>query len=138
MELQEILDEAAAIGAKKKYIRKKRVVPKEEREQIVFATWLMRKGILFTASANGGARHPFEALKLKRMGVSPGFPDIFIAVPKGPYHGLFIEMKRIQGGFVSDYQKEWLASLNEKGYRAVVCRGFEAAIKETEHYLSLS
>ncbi len=118
--------------------KKKRIVPKEEREQIVFATWLTRSNILFTASANGGYRNPFEALKFKRMGVSPGFPDICIPIPKGQYHGLFIEMKRRDGGVVSPYQKEWLESLNNYGYKAVVCHGFEQAIKETEQYLSLS
>ena len=42
---------------------------------------------------NGGSRHKIEAGKLKAMGVKPGVPDLALLVPKGPYNGLFIELK---------------------------------------------
>lgn len=76
-----------------------------------------------------------EAKRLKREGVQPGFPDLFLAVPHKGYHGLFIEMKSMTGR-ASSLQKVWLSALEGQGYRAVICQGFEAAKKEIEEYLS--
>ena len=113
-------------------------IPTETQEQIKLATWLSKQGIKFTASANGGSRSYLEAAKLKRMGVSAGFPDIFIPIPSGPYHGLLIELKREIGGKVSDSQICWLQYLREKGYYAEVCKGFEEAKEVVLQYLSLT
>lgn len=87
------------------------------------------------ACPNGGSRHPIEAANLKRQGVKAGVPDVFLPVPRGGYHGLFIEMKRKKGGRLSPEQRVWLDLLNRLGYRAVVCNGFEAARTEIETYL---
>lgn len=95
-------------------------------------------GIKFYAVGNGGSRHPWEALKLKRMGTKPGVPDLCIPLAKEPYHGLYIELKRVKGGKVSEPQKEWIAYLNESGYLASVCNGFEAAKELVLHYLNLT
>lgn len=83
--------------ATRKAFQLKVQVPKEDHEQICLASWLDRKGILFTASANGGSRYMAEAVKLKRMGVKAGFPDITIPIARKGYHGLYIELKRISG-----------------------------------------
>ncbi len=115
----------------------KSTVPHESYEQIKLATWLWKKGIKFTASANGGSRNAIEGAKFKRMGVSPGFPDVEIPLPVKPYHGLYIELKRVKGGKVSDVQQEWLDYLNDKGYYACVAKGFEHAKEIVEWYLSL-
>ncbi len=66
-----------------------------------------------------------------------GFPDIFVYEPRGQYHGLAIEMKRQQGGKVSEAQRECLAELTARGYLAVVCRGFQEAKKTVDEYLKL-
>ncbi len=116
--------------------RTKAAVPKEDYEQIKLAVWLAQKGIRFTASANGGKRNLLEALKFKRMGVSPGFPDVEIPLPLGSYHGLYIELKRVSGGKLSANQIEWLNYLTEKGYYAVCARGFDEAKEIVLHYLS--
>lgn len=113
------------------------LIPKEDREQMLFVTWLNKKGIRVAASANGGYRNFLEALKFKRMGVSAGFPDLFIPLISGEYHGLFIEMKRSKGGVISENQKEWLAYLKSQNYYADVAYGFDDAVKITEQYLSL-
>jgi hypothetical protein len=107
----------------------KAAIPHEACEQIKFTTWLLRTypEIKFTSSANGGRRSLSEGVKFKRMGVSAGFPDMEIPFPVKPYHGLYIEFKRISGGVVSEVQKEWLDYLNGKGYYAVVAKGFDAA-----------
>ena len=75
---------------------------------------------------NGGSRHPVEALHLKRMGVKPGVPDLFLPYPVKPYHGLWIEMKS-QGGRPTALQKDWIEYLRSAGYAAYVCMGFSAA-----------
>lgn len=104
----------------------------------MLATWMTKHGILFAASANGGSRNWLEALKLKRMGVSSGFPDLFIPIPTKDWHGFFIEMKREKGGVVSDQQKYWLNELTKKGYLAIVCRGFNEAKQKVMEYLEIS
>ena len=83
---------------------------------------------------NGGSRHPAEAVTLKRMGVKPGVPDLFLPYPVNGYSGLWIEMKA-EKGRPTALQKEWLEWLNQQGYRAVVCHGAESAIYEIERYL---
>ena len=42
---------------------------------------------------NGGSRNQLEARNLKLQGVKSGVPDICLPVPRGKYHGLYIEMK---------------------------------------------
>jgi VRR-NUC domain len=77
-------------------------------------------------------------MKLKRMGVSAGFPDIEIPLPiPGLYHGLYIELKRQKGGFLSDAQLDWLKYLNGQGYHAVRANGFEEAKQVVLDYLAL-
>lgn len=75
---------------------------------------------------NGGTRNPAEAVHLKRMGVKPGVPDLFLPFPVGDFHGLFIEMKSQQGRPTA-CQREWIEYLRSVGYAAYVCHGFEAA-----------
>jgi hypothetical protein len=65
------------------------------------------------------------AVKLKKLGVVPGIPDLMI-----PAWKIFIEMKRTSGGVVSPAQKEIMAYLERVGYRCFVCKGAtEASIK---------
>ena len=84
---------------------------------------------------NGGHRSITEAIRFKAEGVKAGVPDLCLPVPLHGYHGLYIEMKR------SDHknkpttkQEEWQSFLNEKGYRSVVCYGYEEAVKEIQRY----
>lgn len=112
--------------------------PTEEVEQIKLAVWLAKMGIRFTASANGGKRNYWEAVKFKRMGVSAGYPDIEVPLPSGPYHGLYLELKRQSGGKISAQQQDWLNYLNEKGYWAKVAYGFEDAKRIVLEYLAFT
>ena len=116
----------------------KNSLPLEQEEQIKFSSWLTKEGIRHTASANGEKRNLMIALKLKRMGVSPGFPDICIPIPSGCYHGLYIELKRQKGGKLSTEQINWLEFLRERGYYADVAFGFEEAKKIVLYYLGLT
>jgi len=57
-------------------------------------------------------------------------------VPRKPWHGLVIEMKRIGEGVVSPEQADWLNRLNAQGYRALVCYGWHDAKTIIEQYLT--
>lgn len=72
------------------------------------------------AVPNGGKRNRITAMKLKAEGVRSGVPDLFI-----PSLFLFIEMKKPEGGKVSDNQKIWIEYLNQVGFKAFVANGFE-------------
>lgn len=118
------------------YIRN--LVPTEEQEQILLASWLTKKGIAFYHVGNGGYRSIREGIKLKRMGVSPGVPDICIPIPSGGYHSLYIELKRSKGGRLSSAQIWWLDFLRKKNFYADVANGFEEAQKIVLYYLQLT
>ncbi len=88
------------------------------------------------AVPNGGHRNKVTASKLKREGVSPGYPDLIVDVPAGGFHGLRIEMKSLTG-FPSREQKQWIERLREHGYRAEVCRGADQAWRLICDYLGI-
>lgn len=85
---------------------------------------------------NGGYRDKREAAKLKAMGVRPGFPDLNLLVARGRYKGLFIELKKLKGGVVSEEQENWIQHLNSQGFCATVCRGWEEAVTVIRLYLN--
>lgn len=85
---------------------------------------------------NGGSRNLKEAANLKRQGVRAGVPDLCLPVPRGSFHGLYIELK-YGANKPTDLQKEWLKKLSQQGYAVSVCYGWEAASKVIEHYINL-
>ena len=84
---------------------------------------------------NGGLRIKSVAYRLKKQGVRPGVPDLFLAVAKHGFFGLFIEMKS-KDGKVTKEQEIYLDILNEQGYKAVVCYGWNEAAKIIKEYLN--
>jgi len=110
--------------------------PLEHEEQSAFIKWCSMKGInMIFAIPNAAKRGWKTASMMKAEGMKAGVPDLFIAMPKNGYHGLFIEMKRIKGGSLSTEQKQWICELNRQGYKAEVCQGCDMAIKVIEAYL---
>ena len=116
--------------------------PSEEQEQAAVMEWaaIMERQIpelrLLFHIPNGAERHPAVAAKLKRQGVKAGVPDLFLPVARGGWHGLFVEMKKRQGGRVSDVQKQWIADLEGEMYRCVVAHGEEEACDVIFKYLT--
>lgn len=90
---------------------------------------------LLFAIPNGGKRDVVTAKLLKDEGVKAGVPDIFLAVPRKEFSGLFIEMKKRKGGVVSEKQANMIDLLNRNGYKAIVCHGAEEAVKQIVGYL---
>ena len=118
--------------------------PTEDAEQAALFRWAERAACtmpelrLLYAVPNGGYRHVTTAVNLKRTGVKAGVPDICLPVARGGCHALYIELKRVKGGKVSEAQREWQAALNAQGNMAVVCYGWEDARKVIENYLHYS
>lgn len=110
--------------------------PQEKDEQIAVIQFCSILGIPVFHIANGGSRNYLEAINLKRQGVKAGVPDLMIPMAMKGYNGLFIEMKRVKGGRVSDEQREWITLLNANGYLAVVCKGSGEAIDTIRNYIS--
>ena len=120
---------------------RRNTTPHEGEEQATLFKWAELKSgkrpelrLLFHIP-NGGSRGKAEAAHFKAEGVKPGVPDLFLPVARGPYHGLFIEMKRQKGGKISEAQKAWLEGLTMQGFLAAVCYGWKDAAELIENYL---
>lgn len=114
----------------------------EHDEQVALCRWWslyarthrFPESLLF-AIPNGGRRDAVTGARLKAEGVRAGVPDMFLAVPRKNAPGLFLELKKQQGGRVSENQKIMHAALTEAGYPVCVCRGWREASVEIEKYL---
>lgn len=134
--------------------RQASTIPLESAEQALLFAWAKANEYripaltMLFATANGGSRVltdvgsgkkiPLEAMALRRQGVKPGTPDIFLDVPSNGKHGLRIELKRKKGGVVSEEQKAWLSRYNAYGYTAIVCYGFDQARDAICAYLGIT
>jgi hypothetical protein len=66
-----------------------------------------------------------QAARLNAEGRKSGVPDLCLPVARQGHHGLFLEMKRLDGGRVTPEQAQWHNALRAEGYRVVVARGWE-------------
>lgn len=89
------------------------------------------------AIPNGGKRDKITAANLKAEGVKPGVPDIFLPIPKGPWHGLFIEMKKTKDYVISEDQLKWSKYLFEADYCDLYCFSFAEAKRNIIEYMNL-
>ena len=94
---------------------------------------------LLLAIPNGGARHIAVARKLKAEGVRAGVSDYLLAVPRGVYHGLFLELKAggpgIPKGRVSKEQMAFGDTVRAQWYSFGVAYGTDEAINLVDMYL---
>lgn len=115
----------------------------EHGHQVAVFMWAAQNAARFPclkwmfAIPNGGSRSRSQGALLKAEGVKPGVADICLPVPRGQYHGLFIEMKRVNGveSDVSPKQREFLLFAQEQGYFVRVAYGWEHAVTMLLHYL---
>lgn len=77
-------------------------------------------------------------LKLKKQGFRPGVPDLVLPIPRGGYAGLYLELKRRDGGRLAASQAGFVELLSRCQYRVRVAAGAEAAIAELRAYLELA
>lgn len=63
-----------------------------------------------------------------------GIPDISLPVPRGKYHGLYIELK-VGSNKPSDNQLKCIKMLQDQGHRVEVCYGWVQAAAIITDYL---
>ncbi len=106
----------------------------EHEEQKKFLEWFayayankgVNKGpVRILSLPNGGLRNIVVAKKMKDEGLKKGVPDLFI-----PEWLVFIEMKRVAGGRLSNAQKDWFEYLTLSGYTCILAHGADDAIKQ--------
>ena len=61
--------------------------------------------------------------------------DLFLALSSRGFHGLWIEMKAVKGGRLSQDQAEFIADMTAQGYMAICCKGADEAIGAIKSYL---
>ena len=118
--------------------------PTEHAEQVRVIEWSQTPFVrrkypeieMLYHTPNGGARDAVVGRRLKDAGTRRGIPDLFLPVPRQPFHGLYLELKRRDGGTVSDFQRWWIERLRAQGFRCEVCHGADAAIKAITEYLT--
>ena len=86
------------------------------------------------AVPNGSLRDIRVAVKLKAEGVRAGVSDLFLAVPRGKYHGCWLEMKSTEGR-LQDVQHDFLAEMIKLGYAGRIGYGADDAIRQLKEYL---
>jgi hypothetical protein len=128
------------------------LVPKEEDEAKFLMEWAHyriwhggRLSKILIAISNGaylGADPKTRAItmgKLKVRGVRPGVFDYLLPVPcwRLKIPGLWLELKRLRGGEVSQEQKDFEADMIALGWKTQVCKGWVAASEAIDRYLDL-
>ncbi len=115
----------------------------EQRLQEQFATWLDSLGVLHCASLAGVNLGKMAAIRMKRKGYRRGYPDTAILEPRGPYHGLFVELK-VQNTTKNEAQEHWQKELEKRGYKVLKVPGSfdfwqarEWLEKETTEFLKI-
>lgn len=115
-----------------------------EIQQAVMKWWaLAHRGLgvrherLLMAFPMQGQRTARNGARMKAEGMRAGLADMFAAVPRGTFHGLWIELKRPKPrGVVSQEQRDFLQSVYEQGYACKVCYGFGECTKAITEYLT--
>lgn len=116
------------------------MIPTEDEEQTFVFSWaetVLHKWPelkLMHHIPNGGKRSKSEAVRFRAMGVKAGVSDIFLPAARCGCHGLYIEMKALDGRTTKE-QEEWIAAVREQGYFGRACYGAEDAIRVIKWYL---
>lgn len=111
----------------------------EAREQMLVVShmYLRHPDVIFTSALGGiPAKSIQEAVRRKRLGYRKSWPDLTFLEPRGPYHGLLMELKKTGGRCDDRDQIDFLIEADKRGYKAVCCIGHKIAIKTIDEYLN--
>ena len=95
---------------------------------------LWADGVLYHIP-NEGKRSGRNGRGLVQTGLVCGVADLCLAVGRGGFHALYIEMKR-EGTYQRASQKAWEAGITKHGNKYVVCRSCEEFSEIVNDYLS--
>ena len=116
--------------------------PSEHEIQVAYFEWwawnAKRLGVpqcLCFAVPNGGLRKKGVAGKLKAEGVRAGTSDVFLLVPRGPFHGLVMEFKSRKGRPTPE-QLAFMTEARRRDYNGVFVYSTDEAIRVTSVYLT--
>jgi len=118
--------------------QRKNTTPTEFEEQCALVQYLELKGLRFTSIPNSTWTPSFaQKRKNVKSGLRPGLPDMLVLLPSVKLL-LWVEMKRMKGGSLSEDQEAWIEDLNMIGenVKAIVCRGAGEAIDMIEILLN--
>lgn len=112
---------------------KKPLPPTEDQEQMAVVEFLKIMGWQFTHISNETYSPSWSVkVRAKKLGVSPGFPDLVVMIPTGweqqPLQMAGIEMKRVRGSKISPEQLAWGELFRQAGIPWKVCKGAADAI----------
>ena len=106
----------------------------EDVGQMALVKWLRLMKIPVIHIANEGKRSFATASWLKSMGMRAGVADLFIARPRLPYAGYWIEMKKA-GKKPTELQDAFLSDMRFEGYKAEWFDDWVLAKESIEKYL---
>lgn len=120
-------------------------VEEKEQESFVEAMKVLYPDLKFRIGMEGARLPKGTRYKMKRQGMESGWFDIYIPMPKGNYHSLWIELKRSDakllkkdGNPVDERTKNQIEIwryLNDINHRAVFAFGAKQALKFVDCYL---
>lgn len=119
-------------------LTKKELVPLEREEHLALMKWIHLQPTIkdfVIHIPNEGKRSIIAGKFMVRMGLKAGVFDLFVAVPQGKYHGLWIELKRRKGFKISAEQLSWQALMRQKNYVAEFAYGWEHGREIIENYM---
>ena len=109
--------------------------PTEEQEARWLAKSLDDMGLFWTHVPNERVRK-IEAIRLSKIGVTPGIPDVLIFNRFGDFAGMALELKRRDGrGRLTDRQKKCLRALHHNGWYVAVAHGCVDALNLVNDYM---
>lgn len=85
------------------------------------------------AIPNGGKRDKVTGAIMKREGAKAGVLDVFVAIPSGIHHGLFIEFKR-KGGKMTPAQAQFARQAMAAGFPVIVATDALDAFRAVRKY----
>lgn len=74
--------------------------------------------------------------RLNKEGLKAGVPDLFLALPRGIYHGAFIEIK-YDSDRLRKVQADMIRELESENYKCIIVRSLEEFIDEINEYMRI-
>lgn len=112
---------------------------KESDLQIACVNWFRYQypqyRMLLFAIPNGGKRNITTAINLKREGVVSGVPDMFLSIPRGEWHGFYLELKAGVNELTQN-QDLFFMLAQKQMYKCEVIRSLDQFIREINYYLT--